>query len=223
MQLSKILLNSWTASFCAITSVISFITIIISLLSLSKLNDEKIHGVHETDFIFNGNYIIVTKTNDNEKLYYSSNCEAITEFGNCFYITPYKTNIYEDAISYCEEFCIVNTTMHGYISTEKDKCMINYPNKKLHNKLITLYVMSSYLGFVICTIMLGSVISDFIKKRKQMQEEINRENKRKEEIRNQEQRVLLESLIEKVLIQEATIKEKIIREEMSKNGELSNV
>lgn len=141
------------------TSVISISIGLVSFIFIMTTIGTKLHGVHETDFIFTGDYKVKTEINKDEDVYYLTSCESATKFGYCYYDLSHKTSVYQNAMDYGAEHCIVNTTMCGYIINETHDCVKEYPNERIHNFVIILIVCSSFVLFTFVSIHVCSLDS----------------------------------------------------------------
>lgn len=110
----------------------------------------KIHGVHETYFAFNGIYEITIDHNKNDDLVFVTYCNADTSVGSCYYRSN-EFYVYEQAINYGNIYCN-NRTLYGFISTDTDKCTLYNPNVKISNTLIMLGTLVEFVIFNIILI-----------------------------------------------------------------------
>ena len=130
------------AIYC-VTLVSSFISSVILACKLVFYYKEKFHGVHETNFTFTGDYIISTNIDDDDNhVYYTSKCQSVTQFGDCYY-DCYKCDLYEDAANYATNYCISGTTLVGYISSD-EQCWTSNPNNKVYKLLLIFRIILSY-------------------------------------------------------------------------------
>jgi hypothetical protein len=127
---------------------------------------DKVHGIHQTNFTFTGEYVIktVVKGNHDVEIYYMPDCQATTQYGECHYKCP-KSTIYLDAENYAITHCINDTTLDGYIITEKDRCVIPYPNDSIREALIAFYIISAIVGFtilcIVCIVLANNIYDKF--------------------------------------------------------------
>ena len=128
-----------------VTIAVSVILTIILNNNLTFYYNTKYHGVHETNFTFTGDYLISTDLDDND-IYYTSKCHSISPFGDCYY-KCYESDLYQNAVDYAVNYCIPNTTIVGYISTDttNNRCWTSNPNSKIHNTLLTFRITLGYL------------------------------------------------------------------------------
>jgi hypothetical protein len=91
---------------------------------IRRYNQNKVHGVHETTFVFTGDYEIRGEVK-HDKLWYVGYCSATTSrHGDCEYAC-YKSKQEADSYEYTESYCGNNGTsieLYGYISTELQEC-----------------------------------------------------------------------------------------------------
>lgn len=115
------------SAFMVIGSIVGAIYSIIMLIDY-KIN--KIHGVHETYFSFNGLYKITTDHDSYKNVVFVTNCNCDTPYGNCYY-EYYDNLVYQFAVDYGEKNCN-NRTLNGFISTETHKCTLDNPNYDMY-------------------------------------------------------------------------------------------
>lgn len=134
--------------------IVSFLSLIACGTVLLDHYDSKKHGVHETNFTYNNNYKISSENNKK----YIILCESKSKlYGNCYFDCKcYKTTSYNDALNFGENYCKTNTTINGYIykTQNNDKiCVLDNPNKKIHNVLYTsrIYLALLIIGIFVLT------------------------------------------------------------------------
>lgn len=134
-----------------------FVSVILSLVydtKITEYSNEKVHGVHSTNFTFTGNYTIVTTCSNCDNLVYNVNCISYTHhYGNCEYLY-YSTYNYYNIDSHLETFCIEGVTINGYISTETKECTNNYPNHSTH-KLYFILKICLIIAIVSCLLLIN--------------------------------------------------------------------
>lgn len=119
---------------------------------------DRIHGVHETYFSFDGLYKITTDHEHNQyrDLVFVTNCHAITPYGNCYY-DCYDNNVYQLSADYGGQYCN-NRTLYGFISTETHKCTLYNPNNDLY--VLSMIVKCS-LAYVVIGILCIYLVSKY--------------------------------------------------------------
>ena len=142
-----------------IFTVITLISLMATLFYDDKIHHydkfERVHGVHQTNFTFTGNYTIITTYDNYDNLVYNVNCISHTHhYGNCEYLY-YSTNNYYDIDSQLETFCTEGVKIDGYISTETEKCTVDNPNRSIHKlfvrvKIFAIIGMSSGTCLFLC-------------------------------------------------------------------------
>ena len=132
------------------------VTSLISGCFLIKYYNEKYHGVHETNFTFTGDYSISSEVSD-ENIYYTSKCYSTSQFGDCYY-KCYEADVYQSAVDYAINYCISNTTLVGYISTDttNNRCWTSNPNDEIHDTLLTFRIT---LGYLLMSAIIWSLIA----------------------------------------------------------------
>lgn len=128
-----------------IVAILSVIFIPITGYDIINHRNNKIHGVHETYFTFNGIYEITIDHNKNDDLVFVTNCNANTSVGTCYYRSN-EFYVYEQAINYGNVYCN-NRTLYGFISTDTDKCTLYNPNVKIRKTIIAFAISIELLIF----------------------------------------------------------------------------
>lgn len=141
----------------------TFILLIILTAIIMNYYYYKYHGVHETNFTFTGNYLIKTHYDD-DQIYYSSDCQSTTPFGECYY-NCYESSIYQYAENYAIDYCVFGVVLDGFIINEDDECVTSNPNRGIHDEMLVYKILWTYMSvnvfIIICMCVASRVYNKF--------------------------------------------------------------
>jgi hypothetical protein len=134
-----------TVSFILLTAIAG--------ANIGRYNQNKVHGVHETTFVFTGDFEIRGEMK-HDKLWYVGYCSATTSHhGDCEYAC-YKSKQEAESYEYTDSYCGKNGTaieQYGYISTELKECQTDDFNDfpiKMWIYVCVVFSMLAVLGII---------------------------------------------------------------------------
>lgn len=129
LNLTRTVIYLWIGAVCFLWAIL--IIVVISNTSFD---------VYETEFSFDGKYKINTHHNDDTV--FTTKCHATTSYDDCYY-KIYTSSDYSSAEDYGEIYCN-NSTLHGFITLDENKCTLHNPNSKLYTAIMVYLGMLAY-------------------------------------------------------------------------------